>query len=80
MAAARKCPVCKGRIIKKDVEKFLRGNGNIAVMEVRAEVCTSCGVRLYAPKVMLKFADAKKKLREGKTNDFILIGNSYKIA
>jgi YgiT-type zinc finger domain-containing protein len=75
-----KCPVCHGKLIEKKVEKFLKGNGDTAIIKVKAEVCLQCGTKLYGPRVIARFTEVKKKLQQGQTKDFILIGKSYKAA
>ena len=80
MKLSKKCPVCRGKLVEKEVEKFLGGNGDTAVLKIRAEVCLHCGVKLYAPRVIARIAEVKKKLKKGQTKDFILIGKSYKVA
>ena len=48
--------------------------------KVKAEVCLHCGERLYAPEVIARFEDVRKKLKEGKIKDFTVIGKSYQAA
>ena len=80
MRLFEKCPLCGGEVIEKEVEKLLKGDGNTAIMKVKAEVCVHCGERLYAPEVIARFEDIRKRLREGKVDDFIEIGKSYQVA
>ena len=80
MKLFEKCPLCGGEIIEKEVEKLLKGNGNTAIVKVKAEVCLHCGERLYSPDVIAKFEDVRKRLREGKIENFIEIGKSYQTA
>jgi YgiT-type zinc finger domain-containing protein len=79
MKLFEKCPLCGNEVVEKEVEKLLKGNGNTAVVRVKAEVCLHCGERLYPPDVIAKFEDVRKKLREGKLGDFIEIGKSYHV-
>jgi YgiT-type zinc finger domain-containing protein len=80
MKLSKKCPVCRGKLVEKEVEKFLRGNGDTAILHVQAEVCISCGLQLYAPRVITQFMEVKRKLKKGQTKGFIVIGKSYKVA
>ncbi len=80
MKLSKKCPVCKGRLVEKEVEKFLRVNGDTVVFKVNAQVCLHCSIRTYTPEVIARFMEVKKKLKKGQTKDFILIGKSYKVA
>ncbi len=75
-----KCPLCGGEVVEKEVEKLLKGNGNTAIVKVKADVCLHCGERLYAPDVIAKFEDVRERLREGKIENFIEIGKSYQVA
>jgi YgiT-type zinc finger domain-containing protein len=80
MKLSKKCPVCRGKLVEKEVEKFLRGNGDTAIIKVKADVCLQCGTKLYDPRVIARFREVKKKLQQGQTKGFILIGKSYKAA
>lgn len=80
MRVHKKCPVCKGKLVDRDVEKFLRSNGDTAIMHVKAEVCINCSTKLYSPRLIARFAEVKKKLKKGQTEDFVLIGKTYEIA
>lgn len=80
MKLFKKCPICGGEIMEKEVEKLLRGNGDTAILKVNAEVCLHCGERLYAPEVITRFEDVRKKLKEGKIKDFTEIGKTYQAA
>ncbi|MBI4824583.1 MAG: YgiT-type zinc finger protein [Nitrospirae bacterium] len=79
MRLFKKCPLCEGELVDKEVEKLLKGNGNTAIVRVKAEACIHCGERLYSPEVVEKFEVIRKKLKEGKTEDFITIGKSYQV-
>ena len=57
------CPLCGGLLAEKDVEKVLRGGGDMAVLRVRAEVCQRCGERLYSEETVRKFEEVRGKLR-----------------
>ena len=46
MIPFKKCPICGGEVVEKEVEKLLRGGKNTAVILVRAEVCLHCGERI----------------------------------
>jgi YgiT-type zinc finger domain-containing protein len=80
MKLSKKCPVCSGKLVEKKVEKFLKGNGDTAIIKVKADVCLQCGTKLYDPRVIARFTEVKKKLKQGQTKGFILIGKSYKAA
>jgi YgiT-type zinc finger domain-containing protein len=40
----KKCRICKGRIVKKNVDVEV---GGVVVKEVPAEVCSKCGERYF---------------------------------
>ena len=64
-----KCPVCGGKMVKKEVEKILRGGNLTEIVKAQAEVCLRCGERLYAPDVVKRFEKIRSKLKkEAKTN------------
>lgn len=80
MTASNKCPVCKSTLVEKEVEKFLKSNGDTAVLKVRAEVCSQCNMKFFAPGIIAKIAGVKNKLKKGHTKGFIVTGKSYKIS
>ena len=62
MKAFEKCPVCAGELIEKEVEKLLRGGIHSATVNIKADVCTGCGERLYSQETVRLFEDIRKKL------------------
>ena len=72
-----KCPVCGGEMIEKEVEKLLRGGAHIAAVKVQAEVCLSCGERLYAKDVVSRFDQIRAKLAQHDVAGFQPLGQSY---
>jgi YgiT-type zinc finger domain-containing protein len=80
MLPFKKCPVCGGEIIKKRVEKLLRGGNNTAVISVFAEVCTHCGERLYSKETVENFEQIRLKLENQEVSDFELLGSSFRVA
>ena len=79
MMPFEKCPVCGGELIEKKVTKLLRGGVNIASISVPAEVCLSCGERLYSQETVRHFAALRAKLKRGETQEFHLLGQSFEI-
>jgi YgiT-type zinc finger domain-containing protein len=75
-----KCPVCGGELVTKEVEKLLRGGGNTATLRVTADVCLSCGERLYSQDTIQKFEEIRAKLERQETDNFELIGKSFRVA
>jgi len=61
MIPFNKCPICGSEMIKKEVEKLLRGGNNTAVVKVNAEVCLKCGEYLYSQDTVRKFEEIKNK-------------------
>ena len=80
MKPFEKCPVCSGELTKKKVEKLLRGGGNIASIEVFADVCLHCGERLYSQDVVQTFEQIRAKLAQEDTSEFIAVGKAYQVA
>lgn len=62
MTPFKKCPVCSGEIVEKEVEKVLRDGNNTEIVKVQAAVCLRCGERLYAPEVVKLFKKIRSKL------------------
>lgn len=75
-----KCPVCGGELVEKHVEKLLRGGAHTAVMTVEAEVCLSCGERLYSEATVRRFEEVRDKLSQQETGEFKAIGQSFEVA
>lgn len=80
MKLFEKCPVCGGEVVKKEVEKLLKGGRNTAIVKVTAEVCLHCGERLYSQDIIISFEEIRKKLRKNDIKDFIPIGKTFKVA
>lgn len=74
------CPVCGGEMVEKPVEKLLRGGINIAVIKVQAEVCLSCGERLYPQETVRRFEAIRNKLERQEVDDFRQLGGSFQVA
>ncbi len=79
MTPFKKCPICGGEMVEKEVEKLLRGGVNTAVIKVPAEVCLHCGERLYSEEVVRCFERIKAKLKRHETGDFQPIGQSFQV-
>lgn len=73
------CPVCGGELTEKNVEKLLRGGIHTAVLTVRAEVCLSCGERLYTQETVRRFEQIRVKLAKQEVADFVPLGQSFQI-
>ncbi|MCI0565393.1 MAG: YgiT-type zinc finger protein [Nitrososphaera sp.] len=76
----KKCPVCGGELVEKEVEKLLRGGNDTATMTVKAEVCLRCGERLYSEETVKRFDEVRNKLSKHQTSGFEKIGSSYQVA
>jgi YgiT-type zinc finger domain-containing protein len=79
MKPFNKCPVCGGELENKQVEKLLRGGGNIVSMKVSAEVCLHCGERLYTEDVVKSFEEIRNKLQKQEFSHFKVLGQSFTI-
>lgn len=77
MMPFNKCPICGGEVIKKEVEKLLKGGSDTAVIHVEAEVCMHCGERLYSPEIIQKFERIRYKLAHQQTKGFKPMGQSF---
>ena len=70
MLPFKKCPVCGGEVIEKEVEKLLRGGRHTALVKVRAEICLHCGERLYTKDTVSHFEQIRAKLARQDVADF----------
>lgn len=73
------CPVCGGPLVRKQVEKLLRGGVHTAMVTVDAEVCQHCGERLYAADVVRSFEEIRDKLTRQDTSGFTPVGQSFRV-
>ena len=80
MMPFKKCPVCGGEMVEKEVEKILRGGVHTAVVKVHAEVCLHCGERLYSLESIRLFDEIRAKLKRKETEEFKQMGFSFQVA
>jgi YgiT-type zinc finger domain-containing protein len=73
------CPVCGGELVSKCVKKVLRGGGNTAEIEVEADVCLSCGERLYSLETISRFEEIRGKLKRQETSEFEPTGRAFQV-
>lgn len=79
MMPFEKCPVCGGEMVKKEVEKLLRGGVHVAVIKVQAEVCLRCGERLYSQEAIQRFEEIRGKLERQEVEIFQPLGQSFQV-
>ena len=77
MMPFKKCPVCGGDMVEKEVEKLLCGGKNTAMLKVNAEVCLHCGERLYSQETVSRFKQIREKLLHQDIADFQPLGQSF---
>ncbi|MCK4256169.1 YgiT-type zinc finger protein [candidate division WOR-3 bacterium] len=80
MMPFKKCPVCGGDLLVKDVEKLLRGGIHVAVIKVKAEVCLRCGERLYSQETVQRFEEIRAKLERQEVKTFQPLGQSFQVS
>ena len=80
MIPFKKCPVCGGNMVEREVEKLLRGGKDTAVLNIKADVCLHCGERLYAQETVRLFEQIKAKLKRHETSKFQPLGQSFQVA
>ncbi len=80
MIPFKKCPICNGDVIEKEVEKLLRGGNHTAVARVKAEVCTHCGERIYSKDIILQFENIRSNLKQQDFSKLQPLGKSFKVA
>jgi YgiT-type zinc finger domain-containing protein len=73
------CPICGGELVRKQVEKLLRGGTNTAVLHVIADVCLRCGERLYAVETVEQFERIRRKLEQQDTVGFDPVGTAFRV-
>jgi YgiT-type zinc finger domain-containing protein len=73
------CPVCAGELVTKEVTKTLRGGGNTASIRVQADVCLSCGERLYSLETIHQFDTIRAKLKQQETAEFEPTGRAFQV-
>ena len=79
MMPFEKCPICGGELVKKEVEKLLRGGVHAAVLKVPAEVCLRCGERLYPPETVRRFEQIRQKLERQEVGEFEPLGQTFQV-
>jgi len=79
MRPFEKCPICGVELVKKKVEKILRGGVTTAVLHVQAEVCLKCGERLYSAETIKRFEQIREKLKKQEVSEFQLLGKSFEM-
>ncbi|HEX6902718.1 MAG TPA: YgiT-type zinc finger protein [Thermoanaerobaculia bacterium] len=57
-----KCPMCGGELVEQRVEKRLQGTASETTLDVDAEVCLTCGERLYSPETVRRFEQVRMSL------------------
>ena len=79
MLPFKKCPICGGDVVEKEVEKLLKGGTNTATLKLKAEVCLRCGERLYSQEAIQRFEEIRRKLEQKDTKDFEAIGQLFNV-
>ena len=79
MKYVKKCPICSGQIIEKEVTEVLSGGTDAAFINVLVGVCLHCGERLYTPDIVKRFEEIEAKLRKQETSDFSELGKSFQV-
>lgn len=75
----KKCPVCGGELVQKEIEKLLRGGKDTATLKIQAQVCLHCGERLYAQETVRKFEKIRVQLERHQTAGFEPLGRLYQV-
>ncbi len=77
MVISRTCPVCGGDIVEKEVEKLVKGGNDVAILRVRAGVCTKCGERLFDAETHHRIDTARRNLVEQRHEALRKVGTVY---
>ena len=79
MKPFKKCPICGGKLVKKEVEKLLQGGKHTAILKVSAEVCLHCGERLYTQDTVRYFEQIRDKLKRQDILGFQPLGQFFDV-
>jgi len=79
MKFIKKCPVCGGQVIEKEVREVLSGGTNTAFLDITVGVCLHCGERLYTPEMLRRFEEIEAKLERQETSTFQPLGKSFQV-
>jgi YgiT-type zinc finger domain-containing protein len=79
MEHLEQCPICGGELMTKEVTKLLKGGGNTATIRVQADVCLSCGERLYAVETVQRFDEIRLKLKRQDVDEFEPTGRAFQV-
>ena len=72
-----KCPRCGGRLEHdREVEKPVRYGDDVALVSLRADVCTRCGVRLFDREMMKRMERVRDSLKEA-SSEAPVVGQVY---
>ena len=76
-----KCAICGGKVEEREISEEVRvGNDFVIVENVRAGVCTECGVRYYPPGVVDRLRDIERSIRDRKRiKKLDVIGSTYRL-
>ena len=72
------CPKCGYRVYQRKMRKTLIGGPNVAVVNTVADICERCHQWLFSDEQRKAFKRIERRLASGDTDDFKLIGKSYK--
>ena len=74
-----KCAICGSEQIKlKKIDHYIKRDYNIVFVDVEVESCKKCGEIYFTPEQIKLFEDISEKLKQNKTNDFRVVGKSFK--
>lgn len=79
MEHLEQCPACGGQLTQKEVTKVLRGGGHTASIKVQADVCLSCGERIYTLDTIKVFQEIRAKLKSQETKGFVPTGQAFQV-
>jgi hypothetical protein len=65
-------------LVRKQVEKLLRGGQHTAVLTAMADVCLRRGERLYSDLTVRRFEEVRAKLRRHETEELEAVGTAFR--
>jgi hypothetical protein len=75
---AERCTSCGAPTVYRRVEHVVPGPVDVVRVEVDAEVCTKCGLKIFDRASILRFEEIRAKLANGDVSQFTPVGHAYR--
>ena len=70
------CPLCGGKIEKKETEKIIKVGKDIVILKLKAGVCQHCGEKIYTKETHEKIQEIRRELKE-RISELKPVGHTY---